>query len=302
MDKFRTLPHTLLIRRSKRSLLDDMHNPILVIPVGLQARKPDAVPWHLKQLLHMFHTEPLRLRQAEVAVDGPGGGDAREEREWAPRVNGHDHVGLGARQAEVDEVLPGDADRHAGGADFGGEDFRVDDPRDSGPGDSVADGEEVNSDDGDPARGGGTVGGGGSGVGEGEVRREVDEAADKEDGASEEHGPTAEAVDEEARVDADSHHLDEPVDAGEEVVGGLRLQADRGQDGCVVVGDDVAAGELKEDLDGHDEDETVADRGGPDLAHHAPRAARIELGLCDRGVLDLVEFIVDKLMVPGKAA
>lgn len=239
MDNFRTLLHTLFIRRVKRSPLD-MHNPILVILDDLQARKPDAVPRHLKQLLHVFHTEPLRLRQAEVAVDGRGGGDACEEREWAPRVDGHDHVGLGARQAEVDEVLPGDADSHAGGANLGGEDFCVDDPRDGGPGDGVADGEEVDGDDSDPTGGGRAVGAGGGGVGEREVCREVDEAADQEAGAGEEHGPTAEAVDEEAGVDADSHHLDEPVDAGEEVVGGLRLQADRGQDGCVVVGDDVA--------------------------------------------------------------
>lgn len=90
--------------------------------------------------------------------------------------------------------------------------------------------------------------------------------------------PPAEAVHDKETVYAKSNEFDEAVDTAKHVAGRLGAQTDRGENGSVVVRDNIATGELEADLDDHDQYQSFADAGRHHLAVECADAADIGLG------------------------
>lgn len=144
----------------------------------------------LQHPINLFQTQPPRLRHAEIRKQQTKAADtAPHEKHFRPQIALIliDDVGRDDRDDAVPEPVARRRERHALGADGEREEFPDHGPRGGAPG--GCEGEDVDADKGDEDFGGGVgVGSGGADDGDGEF------AEEHEDGAVDEEGASAEAL------------------------------------------------------------------------------------------------------------
>jgi hypothetical protein len=119
--------------------------------------------------------------------------------------------------------------------------FTVDDPGGTVPRGSVEGGPQVEEEDGRDTAGREAFGSVVDGIGDGNVATDIPEAQRATNSTNEQHGPTAEVVDEDGDPNKSENSLDDTEDTGGEETGVGAADAEGAEDGGGIVVDGVDA-------------------------------------------------------------